>query len=509
MQKVYRCKILRQVLRSAPASKASLADTAPSGSLCIRLGCPKLVSPRKLKGGAIAAIAEDMIRSAKGNMTTEALQHPTTNQDALDDPSYTDHLTKIGNRRFFEERLNDCLCNPEAPACVTKILLLDLDRFKAVNDSLGHAVGDALLCRVVQRICSVLGSQESFARLGGDEFGILLTSTSDAESMAASLIELVQRTYLIDGIPVTIGVSIGLATAPRDATKRGELMRCADLALYEAKSAGRNRFVRFEPALAVRAEEKRDLEIALRKAVALRQLVLRYRPQMDIGTRSLIGLEAILQWKHPTRGILDAPVFMPLAEEIGMVASIAEWALKTACREASRWPGAVPCALSVSSTLFESEKIVHTVTQALTAAGIEGRQLELEVTEEILLRDGKTVLTTLQRLRSLGVRVSIDSFGTGMASFSQMVDFPIDKIKIAQSLVEETGTGAKERAIVRAIAALGASLGISMIVEGVTTQEHLERIQQDGCSMIQGCLIGLPTNADTLREMLNPELTIR
>jgi diguanylate cyclase (GGDEF)-like protein len=439
-------------------------------------------------------------------MITEYVVPSSNGSEALIDAAFTDHLTNIGNRRFFESRLNDRLEDPPHPASETRILLLDLDRFKSVNDSLGHAVGDTLLCLVAQRVLSVLGEDDCFARLGGDEFGIILHSGANPEKFAKHLIDLVHRTYLIDGYPVNVGVSIGMATAPQDARDRTSLMRCADLALYDAKAKGRNRFVSFRPEMATRARAKRDLEIALRKAVALRQMVLQYRPQLDAQTNSLMGFEAVLQWQHPTRGLLDPAEFLPLAEEIGLVESIGEWAVKAVCREIASWPEKVSCSLRVSALLFESERFYEAAESALKAFAVSENQLELEVTETLLLRDAPKVLAMLQRLRSIGVRVAVDSFGTGMASLCQIVNFPLDKIKIARSLVEEQNTGPKERAIVRAIAALGVTLGISTVVEGVSTSEHLGRIQQDGCSAVQGYLTGSAVPSHQLRAMIDEHL---
>jgi diguanylate cyclase (GGDEF)-like protein len=413
--------------------------------------------------------------------------------------AYRDDLTKIANRRFFERRLKEGLAAASEADATAILLILDLDRFKAVNDSLGHAVGDTLLCRVTERVASQLSDADTFARLGGDEFGVILHGRCDVSDLATRIIELVQRTYLIDGFPVNVGVSIGVAVFPNDAKEPPELMRCADLALYQAKSAGRNCFIHFEPSMEVKAREKREMEIELRKAVAMRQLEIHYRPQIDIKSQKLFGLEAVLLWKHPRRGVLDASSFIPLAEETGVILAVGEWALKAVCREASRWPDDDVVALRVSPLQLESNRFFEAVKQSLATYGIKGRRLELEVTEGILLRDGKIVQTMLERLRSIGIRMAIDSFGTGIASLSQMVDFPLDKIKIARSLVEEKDTGIKERAIVRAIAALGASLGISTVVEGVTTPEHLSRIQMDGCSSIQGCLFSDAVSAEILK----------
>lgn len=254
--------------------------------------------------------------------------------------------------------------------------------------------------------------------------------------------------------------------------------------------------------MAVKAQEKRELELELRKAIVLRQLELHYHPQIDVTSRRLIGFEAVIHWKHSKRGLPDGAAFLPLAKEIGMIVPIGEWALKAACLEASRWPENVAVAIGISPLQFESQRFVEVVKAALVGRGLPGRKLELEVTEGILLRDGKTVLAALQELRSIGVRVAVDSFGTGIASLSQMVNFPLDKIKIARSLVQESGTGIRERAIVRAVAALGASLGITTMVEGVHTEEHLTRIRMDGCSSIQGYLVSSSVTADRLSALV-------
>lgn len=418
-----------------------------------------------------------------------------------------DDLTKIANRRHFERRLARCVTGPEGKAANTILLLLDLDRFKAVNDSLGHAAGDSLLRLVAERIASQLNDEDTFARLGGDEFGIILHSACDVADLAARIIELVQRTYLIEGSQVNIGVSIGISYSPQDADDHRSLMRCADLALYHAKSTGRNCFVSFEPRMEARARDKRQMEIDLRKAVAMRQLEVHYCPQVDVTTRQLVGLQAVLRWKHPKHGMLDAGSFLPLAEETGVILSLGEWMLKAVCREAARWPEDVPIAFRVSPLQFESNRFVEAVRQALATHSLQGSRLEFEVTEGILLHDANTVTTMLERLRSLGVRVAVDSFGTGIASLSQMVDFPLDKIKIARSLVDEQSTGMKERAIVRAIASLGASLGISTVIEGIANPEHLSRIQLDGCSAIQGCLLSQAVPATQLPDLIDRFLT--
>ncbi len=417
------------------------------------------------------------------------------------DASLRDHVTGIGNRRFFEQKLDSLLASqaalaPGTPAQVAAtVLLLDLDRFKTVNDTLGHAVGDQLLRLVAQRMAGLLRGTDLVARLGGDEFGILINSTlaqDEVEGLATRLVDLLHRTYLIEGQPVNIGVSIGVALAPNDGVDRMRLLRSADLALYHSKNSGRGCYSFFDPAMEARAQARRDVEVDLRKALVLRQFELLYKPQVDVQTQQLLGLETNLRWKHPKRGILPAADFIPLAEEIGIIGQIGEWVLKMACKEAAQWPAEVPVSINVSPQQFESARFVEVVTKALATAGIPGQKLELEVSEAILLRDGKSVVGNLNALRSLGVKVAIASFGTGVASLSQVVNFPIDTIKIDRSLTGKSGgsdTGVKERAIVRAIAALGSSLGLSTLVEGVDTPQHLARIQKDGCDSVQGFFI--------------------
>ncbi len=402
------------------------------------------------------------------------------------DASLVDHVTQIGNRRFFEQKL-DLACRGQG--VWSALLMLDLDRFKVVNDTLGHAAGDALLCRVAERMHGVLGPDDVMARLGGDEFGMLLSGVENeaqTTEIARRLIDLVQRTYLIEGQPVNIGVSIGIVRGELAGKERVALLRSADLALYCSKNAGRGCFSFFDPSMATRAETRRSMELELRRAMVLRQFELHYKPQVDVATQRLTGFDAMLRWRHPKRGLLEAAAFMPLAEEIGLVEAIGEWVLRSASREATRWAEGISISIQVSPLLFESTRFVGAIERALAGAGIPGSKLELEVSEAVLLRDEVSVTATVQSIRALGVHVSIGSFGTGVASLSQVVNFPITRIKIDRSLVNLMNTGVKERAIVRAIAALGASLGLSTLVDGIATLDHLTAIQRDGCNEVQG-----------------------
>jgi diguanylate cyclase (GGDEF)-like protein len=403
---------------------------------------------------------------------------------------YRDPLTGIGNRSLMERRIDEALLGIGSVEVErVTLLFLDLDRFKVINDTLGHATGDELLRLVCGRLQSTLRVSETLARMGGDEFAILLTAPSGREvvsALAARIIDLIERTYLIDGQIMNVGASIGIAVAPRDGLTRDDLLKSADLALYYSKGAGRGVFHFFEPSMAEKARLRRTLEFDLRKALVLRQFELHYQAQVDAETGFILGLIALLRWRHPQRGLLLPVEFIQLAEEIGLAKPIGEWVLKRACRDATKWPESVTVAVGVSPLQFESEKLPSLVEQALQAAELPGSRLEIGVTEEILLRNNSSVLKTLTALKALGVKVVMESFGTGLASLSQLVNFPFDKINIDQSLLAKTQDGAKSRAIFRAIAVLGDTLGIATLAGGIETSEQLTRVRSEGCSTVQG-----------------------
>ncbi len=425
---------------------------------------------------------------------------------------FRDHLTGIGNRLCFEKALDAALL-PLRDESVSHpaILFIDLDRFKAVNDTLGHATGDALLRLVSDRLTQTLRQGDEAARLGGDEFAVLLPNSPGREHMAAlaaRIVDLIQRPYLVEGNVINIGASIGLALAPEDGATRDELLKSADLALYHSKAMGRGVFHFFQPAMQERALERRTLELDLRKALILRQFELHYQPQVDVETEAVTSLQALLRWRHPKRGLLMPEQFLALSEELGLAVPLGEWVLKTACKEAMRWPDSVTIAVHVSPLHFETGTFARSVERALAAAQLSAKRLEVEVAESVLLRDGKAVLATLKSLRELGVRVAMDSFGTGVASLSQLVNFPFDKIKIDRSLIAMEQEDGRKRAIVRAISALGASLGISTLAEGVETAEHLAHVRSEGCQSMQGFYYSKAVPSNEL-QTLDPTLLQR
>ena len=447
-----------------------------------------------------------------------------------------DPLTGLPNRLLFRERLAEAVARAEpgggdGGSAADAVLCLDLDRFKSVNDTLGHTVGDALLAAVAGRLRSAVRDTDTVARLGGDEFAILqagATSSSssgrqpwDAAALAERLVDLVGRAYLVEGHLVNVGASVGIAVLGGDGgggrADPDRALREADLALYRAKAEGRGTFRLFEPGMGARAQARRALELDLRRALALRELELHYQPQTNLATGRISGLEALLRWRHPGRGLVPPADFVPLAEEVGLIVPFGEWVLRTACRETARWPGDLSLAVNLSPVQFASPNLVAAVTSALAASGLPARRLELEITESVLLEESETVLATLHQLRDLGARVAMDDFGTGYSSLSYLRSFPFDKIKIDRSFVRglspSPGDGGGEQAaaaagagecaaIVRAIAGLGASFGMATTAEGVETEEQLRRIRDEGCTEAQGFLVSRPVPAGEIDALL-------
>ena len=434
----------------------------------------------------------------------DATQHQTEAARAIE-LAMSDTLTGLPNRQVFEQRATRMLgrlageVERRPAALIACLMMLDLDRFKPVNDTLGHAIGDSVLRLVAKRLRAVLRSDDAVARLGGDEFAVLVESVEEDElaRLAKRVIDVASRPYLVDGHVINIGASMGIAWAPRDGMQYDQLLRNADLALYHVKRGGRGAFSFFAPHMDARATARRSLEIDLRKALALAEFVLHYQPQVDLERNAIVGFEALLRWHHPERGIVSPADFIPLAEEIGLIKPLGEWVLREACREAARWPGEVSVAVNVSPQQFSgAERLVGIIARALTESGLPGTRLEIEVTESVLLSDEASVLRSLHQIRALGVRVAMDDFGTGYSSLSQLRSFPFDKIKIDKSFLRASEDPAGQNAVIRAITALGTSLGMSTIAEGVETTEQLQRIRDEGCGSVQGYLFSRPVPAE-------------
>ncbi|ONF45858.1 putative bifunctional diguanylate cyclase/phosphodiesterase, partial [Methylobacterium radiotolerans] len=376
--------------------------------------------------------------------------------------------------------------------------------FKPVNDTLGHPIGDALLATVADRLRSTVQATDTVARIGGDEFVILQAGIRDAagtQALARRVVDLIGRTYMVEGHLLTIGASVGVALAPADGTDADRLLKNADLALYRAKLDGRGTYRFFEPEMDARMQARRKLELDMRQALARREFQLHYQPQMQLASGTLIGCEALIRWRHPDRGLVSPLDFIPLAEEIGLIVPIGEWVVRQACRDAVTWPDPMSVAVNVSPAQFKSDRLVETIISALAGSGLPARRLEVEITEGVLLQENDRTLQTLHRLRELGVRVSMDDFGTGYSSLSYLRSFPFDKIKIDRSFVKDLTSKPDGEAIIRAIAGLGRSLGMTTVAEGVETSEQMQRIRFEGCTDVQGYLISKPVPAEDLRQV--------
>ena len=422
--------------------------------------------------------------------------------------SRIDGLTGLSDREWFRERVAALLAGPGEPDRVA-VLMLDLDRFKAVNDYHGHPVGDALLQAVARRMRSAVRDGDAVSRLGGDEFAVAVQVTAGAEALAARLIDLLNRPYLIEGNVVTIGASVGVATGPRDGADVAALMRAADLALYQAKEDGRQTVRVFEPGLDARARARHGLQDDLRRAVVLEQFELHYQAQTSLVTGRIVGFEALLRWNHPERGLVPPDQFIPIAEETGLIVPIGEWVLRAACREAAAWPAPLTVAVNVSSKqLAERHRLPRAVKAALSLAGLPAARLEIEITESALMQSSEATLNILRELRGFGIRISMDDFGTGYSSLSQLRSFPFDKLKIDRSFIRDLSGSPEAVAVVRAISALGSALGMTTTAEGVETLEQESIIRADGCTDMQGYLVSRPVPPTELPDLINRLLQV-
>jgi diguanylate cyclase (GGDEF)-like protein len=414
--------------------------------------------------------------------------------------SHHDSLTGLANRVLLRERLETVLVEVRRGESLA-VLCIDLDHFKAVNDSLGHPIGDDLLKQAADRLRRCVRETDFIARTGGDEFAIIQLGEAEpagATSLATRIIEALSAPYEIEGHPVMIGASIGIAVAPSDGTEADQLIKHADMALYLAKSEARGIYRFFEPEMDKRMHDRWQLELDLRDALNRREFELHYQPILDLGSNEVRGLEALIRWNHPKRGKIPPVEFIPLAEETGLIVAIGEWVLREACTEATRWPDHVEIAVNVSPIQFKNAGLVKSVFSALAAAGLPAHRLELEITETILLQDSADTLATLHQLRALGVRIAMDDFGTGYSSLSYFRSFPFDKIKIDRSFIQGLGEGNSSLAILRAIASLAENLSITTTVEGVETEEQLAKIRTEGITQVQGFLVSPPRPAEEL-----------
>jgi diguanylate cyclase (GGDEF)-like protein/PAS domain S-box-containing protein len=448
-------RILRTVKRTLPA---------PDGSL-----------PRYLLG-----ISQDVTeeRSVEARLAYMAMH---------------DALTGLPNRAFFSEHIERAAKIATAETAIA-LLYLDVDHFKHINDSKGHAAGDALLCQVAARLTQLAGEGDLVARLGGDEFALLvrLDQAGSIERFAERLLDSLSTPFNLDGANEHVTCSIGIAIAPDHADDDDVLMRHADLALYAAKESGRSTYRFYEPTMRLEAERRHMLTVEMRDALLKDQFELYYQPIIQLDDDGLGGFEALIRWRHPQRGLIPPMDFIPVAEETGLIVPIGEWVLREACRTAAQWPQHLKIAVNLSVCQFRHNSLLASVVSALDESGLRPGRLELEITDSVFLADVEQSLPLLRALKELGIRIAIDDFGTGYSSFSYLRAFAFDKIKLDRIFVAGIETDPGNLAIVRAVVGIGSGFNATTLAEGVETEEQLQRLQAEGFGEVQGFLLGRP-----------------
>jgi diguanylate cyclase (GGDEF)-like protein len=424
-------------------------------------------------------------------------------QDELGYRAYHDALTGLANRHMLQERLAEGVTR-DAAAGGYALLLIDLDGFKTVNDTLGHAAGDEILRQVARRLEAVVSGAGLIARVGGDEFAVVLdvASPDEVRRLATLLAETGNATLGVDSQAIDIRFSVGVALAPADGDTPDALLKSADLALYAAKSERQGGYRFFEAAMDEALRERRQLEQDLAQALEEGQFELHYQPILDLQSHRFSGFEALLRWQHPTEGMIAPARFIPVAEETGLIVPIGEWVLRAALAEAANWPAPLRIAVNVSSVQFQRGSIVATVVNALGASGLDPGRVEIEITESVFFENSAANLDALRQLHALGLRIALDDFGTGFSALSYLLSYPFDKIKIDGAFVRALEGGATAQTIVRAVAGIGHGMGITTTAEGIETAAQLRKVHAAGYTEAQGFLIGRPMRAGEVTRLL-------
>ncbi|WP_432821579.1 putative bifunctional diguanylate cyclase/phosphodiesterase [Trichloromonas sp.] len=437
------------------------------------------------------------------------------NREAVDYMSMYDPLTGLPNRRMFAEQLAPILIHAKQKSEIKAVLFLDLDRFKNINDSLGHAVGDLLLKAVAVRLTRCLRHDDLVARLGGDEFMILLQGLpqkQDAAKIASKILDSLKPPFKIQGHELHIALSIGIAISPENGDDVDSLLKNADTAMNRAKEVGRNTYQFFAAEMSAISITRLGLENDLRKALVRNELILHYQPQYAIENSHITGVEALLRWQHPDRGLILPADFIPLAEETGQIVPIGKWVIKAACEQSLRWRGAglppIQMAVNLSAKQFQQQDLPDVVAGILKETGMDPAYLELEITETILMQNLETTIDQLVRLMALGVKISIDDFGTGYSSLNYLKRFPLHALKIDRSFVKDIGEDSDDTSIVSAVISLAHNLSLEVVAEGVETPAQLEFLRSQQCDRFQGFLMSPPVPAENIRQMLGRSLLV-
>jgi diguanylate cyclase (GGDEF)-like protein len=438
------------------------------------------------------------------------LLHQVFTHAAAEYRAQHDSLTGVCNRLLFEDRLQRALVQADRTNSAVSVMFLDLDRFKDINDSLGHAVGNDLLKAVVKRLQGCLREHDTLARFGGDEFTFLIPDSGRKDGhvvdFAERLLDRFEDPFSVGGRQLTVKASIGVAVSPWDGADADTLLKHADTAMYQAKAAGRNTYQVFDSAMSARARLRFALEDSLRAAVESDRLAVHYQPKLDMATGDIVGVEALARWRHPSLGFIPPWAFIPLAEETSLVATLGEWVLDVACKQAQGWQEqglpAIPVAVNLSPRQFAHQPVVEMVTRVLKQTGLDPALLELEVTESVLMERVDEVVASLNELRALGVRCSIDDFGTGYSALTYLAEMPIDAIKIDRSFIQRIDGEASGNSIVGAVIALAHSLDLIVVAEGVETDEQLQFLDSHGCDQVQGFRFSPPVPAAEIVELM-------
>jgi len=480
---------------AALAQDRLLADpTSGTAITTLRDGRIISISHSPMRGGGFVATFDDITRQRQAEERIRHLAHH-------------DSLTDLPNRLTFYEKIASLLARLGRNQSIA-VLSLDLDHFKSVNDTLGHPIGDLLLQAAAERMRASLRQEDIVARLGGDEFAIvsmIAEHSSEAGQLATRVIEVVGAPYNLDGHQVVVGVSVGIAVAPADGRDPDVLIKNADLALYRAKSDGGGAYRYFETEMDARMQKRRALELDLRRAVVNGEFVLHYQPIVEVKSGRIASCEALVRWRHPDHGLIPPLEFIPVAEETGLIVPLGEWVLRQACADAAQWPDEITVAVNVSPTQFRSSRFVAAVMEALSASHLPPHQLQLEITEMVLIQDNETSLAMLKQLKEHGVSIAMDDFGTGYSSLGYLRSFPFDKIKIDQSFIRDVSKNRDSLAILRAVVGLSRSLGIVTTAEGVETTDQLDVLIKEGCSEAQGYLFAKPQSAAELKTVLGAQ----
>lgn len=438
-----------------------------------------------------------MAPAAEGGvlMVTEDATERKATEARIEQMARFDELTGLPNRFEFGNRLNEAFARLERTGENFALLYVDLDGFKQVNDSLGHDVGDRVLIETAERLQSTLRHGDQIARFGGDEFVLILPSATPAivTAIAQRLINAMAAPFRIDAKTIYVTASVGIAMTPHDGESPADLLRHADTALYKAKAAGRNTLTFFTPAMAEEMLDRHEIEVELRRACDANELELYYQPIVDLKTQTVVSREALMRWRHPTRGLVPPGVFIPIAEESGLIAAMGDWAIRKACEDAATWPGNIGVSVNISPLQFrEPRRIVETVKQALILSHLDSRRLTLEVTESLLIEDNKAPLEVMDELRALGVTFALDDFGTGYSSLAYLATYPFAQVKIDQRFSRDVDANETSKAIIEAVCQLSRRLGMVVVSEGIETEQQRITVQLLGAQRAQGYLFGRP-----------------